>query len=76
MRTQATKPASDWDSTEWASIERTDQAQEVSKWTFWQWAGVTPRNDQAAYGRGESALSGWGHNPSGNHWAQGYGSRS
>jgi hypothetical protein len=72
MTTQIASSESDWVATQWASTERTVQVEEVPKWTLWQWASAPRRTDASIRGRGDSVLSGGGHNPSGQRWTVGY----
>jgi hypothetical protein len=70
MTTEATALTTDWDAAEWANTDRPAPARDVTKWSLWQWVG-TPRPEGAPIdGRGDSGFSGFGHNPSGQHWAE------
>jgi hypothetical protein len=70
MTGQATALAAGWDAAEWASTDRPAPVRDVAMWNLWQWVG-TPRPDSAPINaRGDSARSGSGHNPSGQHWAE------
>jgi hypothetical protein len=66
----------DWDASQWASIERSEPVDEVTKWTLWRWVSTSPDKREPIDGRGENALSGSGHNPSGQRWAVDHDTRS
>ena len=76
MTTQISCSESHWDATHWASTERTVSVEQVPKWTLWQWASAPRRADESIHGRGDSALSGGGHNSSGQRWTAGYSATS
>jgi hypothetical protein len=66
-RTKGT--ATDWNASQWASIEQTESVDDVPKWDLWHWVSRPPRPGHAIDGLGDSALSGSGQNPSGQRWA-------
>lgn len=72
MTTTKANPRPDWDAAQWASIPRVHGEDAPPRWTLWQWASTKPRGGVPARGRGDSALSGGGHNPSGQRWSVGY----
>lgn len=76
MTTQIASSVSDWGASQWASTDWTVPVEEVPKWTFWQWASAPQRPDKSIRGRGDSALSGGGHNSSGQRWTVGYSATS
>ncbi len=70
MNRQATALAAGWDAAQWASGERPAAAHDVNKWGLWQWVGALRRHGALIDGRGDSGLTGAGHNPGGQHWAE------
>jgi hypothetical protein len=76
MTTRIVSSQSDWHATDWASTERTVEVEEAPKWTLWQWASAPRREDKSIRGRGDHALSGGGHNSSGQRWTVGYSATS
>lgn len=72
MSTTNANSRSDWDAAQWASIPRVPGEDARPRWTLWQWASTERHAGVPTRGRGDSALSGGGHNPSGQRWAVGY----
>jgi hypothetical protein len=61
----------EWDGTQWASADaRRARADDVPRWTLWQWASAPRRSPLVNVAIGDTALSGYGHNPGGQRWAQ------
>ena len=61
-----------WNAAQWASIPRDQAADAPARWTLWHWASTERGAGGPIYERGDSALSGGGHNSSGQRWAAGY----
>lgn len=57
-----------WDGSQWAGVDSlVEPADGIPRWTHHQWAGAQRTSDDRL-ARGDSALSGFGHNPSANRW--------
>jgi hypothetical protein len=60
----------EWDRRQWAnSSTAIPPAGTRPRWSLWQWVGKEPRVTREL-GRGDGGLSGFGHNPGGQHWAE------
>ena len=70
MKRQATALAAGWDAAQWASAKRPAPARDVKKWGLWQWVGALRPHGASVDGRGDNGLTGAGHNPGGQHWAE------
>jgi hypothetical protein len=70
MNTRESIVTNDWDRREWASSPRATSIGASPRWTLWEWASVQRPRTAGDPGVGASALSGFGHNPSGQHWAE------
>lgn len=75
----ATSPIfQEWSRYQWASIYPHPDDDEVARWNLVQWVGdqgdgtAGRRLDPVAMPADHSGLCGFGHNPSGTHWADGY----
>lgn len=69
MSTRETS-TNDWDRREWASEPGEATIETSPRWSLWEWASVRRPRNSGALGVGASALSGFGHNPGGQHWAE------
>jgi hypothetical protein len=70
MATVDDAPLDRWDRRQWASDSMTiAPAATAPRWSLWQWVGKKPRVT-CELGSGDGGLSGFGHNPSGQHWAE------
>jgi hypothetical protein len=59
----------DWNRTQWASSKNVSApADATPRWSLWEWASALPEANAPEPGQGDSALSGFGRNPSGQHW--------
>ena len=64
------RPVIPWDRREWAGGSTSIPPAETGpRWSLWQWVGQRP-SERERLGVGDSAFSGFGHNPSGQHWAE------
>jgi hypothetical protein len=64
MQIRESNPWLEWDHRQWAtSDEGTPRTAVSPHWSLWQSAGVSPPRAPVALGRGDSELSGFGHNP-------------
>lgn len=64
------RPLIPWDRRQWADGSTAIPPAETGpRWSLWQWVGQRP-SERERLGVGDSALSGFGHNPSGQHWAE------
>jgi hypothetical protein len=70
MSTREPIAAIDWDRHQWANSTRATRTKMSPRWSLWQWASVRRPRSAVALGLGESALSGFGHNPGGQHWVE------
>jgi hypothetical protein len=69
MTTRTTSEVETWDRRQWASSDEVRRAPSVAHWSLWEWVGELPPTSMTQPGDGGSGLSGFGHNPSGQHWA-------
>jgi hypothetical protein len=53
-----------------ASSPRPAAAVPRAGWSRWHWVGRKPQGQTDESGTGDSALSGWGHGPDGQRWAE------
>ena len=78
MTTVTTHQHREWTGYDWASVHPVQVEPDVPRWSAIQWVGDQGRGapsrptTQAEAPHGEAGFSGFGHNPGGNHWAEGY----
>lgn len=67
----------EWSRYQWAGVHPSPAEPAVARWNLVEWVGetggrrptlVTPAEMPA----GDGGFSGFGHNPGGTHWAEGY----
>jgi hypothetical protein len=69
MTEQRRKVTDEWDLTQWASVgAQPARADNTQRWTLWEWASTPYTPTLLHIAVGDSALSGYGHNPSGQRW--------
>jgi hypothetical protein len=75
-----TTNAAEWDGRQWASGDaqsargdtEAGRGDAVPRWSLWEWASIPPPATVAQVGVGDSALSGYGHNPGAQRWGVRY----
>lgn len=79
MATRTPPHFQEWNRYQWASSRPRLEDDQVLRWNLVQWVGDRSggsgprRRDPVEMPADHSGLCGFGHNPSGTHWADGYG---
>lgn len=78
MNAQTHTSYREWSRYQWAGVYPIPADPEAPRWNLIEWVGdqgqgpAGPAIDPADALKSDSGFSGFGHNPSGNHWAEGY----
>jgi len=78
MATSTSRGYREWSRYQWSSLDPVPDERDVHRWTLTEWVGDDGHGaasrpiSPTEMPQSDAGFSGFGHNPSGNRWAEGY----